>query len=62
MLHEQRLLDHCLIWLGKEVVFLDIVEAAWRANLSQVPLQVILFDDFLLLLWLRLDLLVISPR
>ena len=46
VLHQERLLDHRLIRLSEEVVFLDVV---LRSNLGQIPLQIATFRA--LLLW-----------
>ena len=60
MLHEKGLLDHCLIRLGEEVVFLDIILATRGTYLSKIPLQIVAFrlgfvlDGRLLLLHLLL--------
>ena len=45
VLHQERLLDHRLIRLSEEVVFLDVV---LRSNLGQIPLQIATLRAFLL--------------
>ena len=46
VLHQERLLDHRLVRLSEEVVFLDVV---LRSNLGQIPLQIATLRA--LLLW-----------
>ena len=66
MLQQDTLLNHRLIWLGKEVILFDVVLVLNSTDLSHVPLQIVALEYFRvgtrLLSWSLADLLLIHTR
>lgn len=49
VLEQDTLLNHCLIWLGEEVVLLDVVLVG-ADDFSEIPLQIVALESFIVLL------------